>query len=363
MNIPPTKPEGLKLRHIKVRNFKALDDLELDFPPPRMSYDPDVIVIGSKNGVGKTSVLESCALLILAKILDSRFFELGSDPDLPMDVMDLLIRAGADAADLEGTFHENSKKSKISFNLKKSGRVNILGEGRPVDRSVPGRPDPMVFLQPLLSSLMGLNAEPVINHPCLYFHSYRKVQEGNPELGMLVGGKSSPGVPRFRPGYVFPVSAFKLLIVRAMMGKAQLLDTGDDENTWDVLGKLDELVERYTGGTIGKLRPAQDNTLDIRIDLKAGDNSFTFDGLSSGQKEIISTLFLIWYYTRNAPGIVLIDEPELHLNAEWHSGFVRQVFALAPENQYIITSHSKHIFASVEADRRILLSASEEAVK
>jgi predicted ATP-binding protein involved in virulence len=77
--------------------------------------------------------------------------------------------------------------------------------------------------------------------------------------------------------------------------------------------------------------------------------------LSSGQKEIIATLFLIWYQTRNKPGIVLIDEPELHLNPEWHRDFIRQLGRIAPNNQYIIATHSEDIFASVDKDRRFLL--------
>ncbi|MBF0510326.1 MAG: AAA family ATPase [Deltaproteobacteria bacterium] len=363
MDIPQTKPEGLKLRHIKVRNFKALDDLELDFPPPRMSYDPDVIVIGSRNGVGKTSVLESCALLVLAEAIGPRSFLLGRSPEMPIDVLDLLIRTGAAAAGLEGTFRRNSKESKASVNLEKSGWVDIREGVGPVTRSVlgtlPNQPD---LLQPFLFSLMGLNAEPIISPHCLYFHSYRKVSERNPELGMLVSGERLSRTSRYGPGFDSQVSTFKFQLLQAMMGKAQLFDTSDNESAGDALGKLNELVERYAGGTIGKLRPSEDNAVDFRIHPIKGGESFTFNGLSSGQKEIISTLFLIWYHSRKVPKVVLIDEPELHLNAEWHSDFVRQIFALAPENQYIIASHSKHIFASVEADRRILLSASEEAV-
>jgi predicted ATP-dependent endonuclease of OLD family len=104
------------------------------------------------------------------------------------------------------------------------------------------------------------------------------------------------------------------------------------------------------------LKPLPDNTVDLRINpTNRVDNSITFDGLSSGQKEIISTLFLLWYHSLNLPSIVLIDEPELHLNIEWHRDFIKQVFDLAPKNQYIIATHSEDIFSSVSEDRRLLL--------
>ncbi len=63
-----TDTPSIKLRYLKVQNFKALDFLEMEFPPPRMTEDPDILVIGSRNGLGKTSVLEACVLLYSARI-------------------------------------------------------------------------------------------------------------------------------------------------------------------------------------------------------------------------------------------------------------------------------------------------------
>jgi predicted ATP-dependent endonuclease of OLD family len=218
----------------------------------------------------------------------------------------------------------------------------------------------MDLMDRFVFSLVGFNSEPLIIPPVLYFHSYRKVMEGNPELGMMVEGERTFRRSRYRTDFEFPISAFKLQILRLMMGKARLFETLDDEHASDMLDKLNELVNRYSGGTIEKLRPSSDNTVDFRIYQSNGEKSFTFDGLSSGQKEIISTLFLIWYYSKTKPSIVLIDEPELHLNVEWHMDFVKQVHDLAPENQYIIATHSEDIFSSVEEDRRILLVPSED---
>jgi predicted ATP-dependent endonuclease of OLD family len=51
----------------------------------------------------------------------------------------------------------------------------------------------------------------------------------------------------------------------------------------------------------------------------------------------------------------LIDEPELHLNAEWHGDFVRQLHKLAPQNQYILATHSEEMFRSVDECYRAIL--------
>jgi predicted ATPase len=139
------------------------------------------------------------------------------------------------------------------------------------------------------------------------------------------------------------------------MGKEHLFEDADVEKSTEILNQLNLLMKRYCGGEISKLRPLPDNTLDIRIQLINQNESFSFDGLSSGQKEIVATLFLIWKNTYESPSIVLIDEPELHLNAEWHGDFVRQLYKLVPHNQYILATHSEDMFSSVEKRHRAVL--------
>jgi predicted ATP-dependent endonuclease of OLD family len=144
------------------------------------------------------------------------------------------------------------------------------------------------------------------------------------------------------------------------MNKANLFEFNEEENPEETIDKLNELITYYAGGIISKLRPSPDNTVDFRITPTKGSESLTFDGLSSGQKEIISTLFLIWYHTRNNPSVVFIDEPELHLNAQWHRSFINKLMNLAPHNQYIVATHSADIMDSVSEDQRVLLIKEKE---
>ena len=55
----------VKFKSIDVCSYKGIDSLSIVFPNPLLDNDPDILVIGSENGVGKTSVLECCALIIL----------------------------------------------------------------------------------------------------------------------------------------------------------------------------------------------------------------------------------------------------------------------------------------------------------
>jgi predicted ATP-dependent endonuclease of OLD family len=350
----------IKLRRIKILNYKGLDNFEMEFPIPKLAGEPDILVMGSKNGLGKTSIMECCSLLLLA-LSKGSCFKL-RDRFSTVDVPELLISAGTQEAEISGDIVVDGLTRFLHIIIDRNEVVKITDDNirdLMVDKELY---DPNANPEDLIKAICGLSPNPVIEKTFLLFHSYRKVQEGNPELGMMVG--ESPRNRTISPfkRYALPMSEFKLQILRSLMNKANLFEITEDQEPDETLDKLNEFVKIYAGGIIKKLRPSADNTVDIRISLNDGEDSITFDGLSSGQKEIISTLFLIWYHTKDKPSVVFIDEPELHLNAQWHRSFVKTLIKLVPENQYIIATHSEDVMDSVDADRRVLLTDDQENI-
>lgn len=352
-----TKKPSIKLRRIRIENFKAIDSLELEFPGPIMPNEPDVFVMGSKNGIGKTSVLESCALLLLGTIWGPEPFYMHKFYE-DLNIFDLLVRAGKNKAIIEGEFLIGSRKIESRMEIGRSGKIEIIGIKKPLyqdewDITDNRREMLDYFWEPFL----GRSPDPMLTPPLLYCHSFRKVVEGNPELGMMMEQKSFWGKHGKTSWREKPISSFKLDILRSMMSKARLFENINAKETQNSLEKYNFLLKEFAGGVISKLRSSKNNTVDFRIVNQEGDDSFTFDGLSSGQKEIISTLYLIWKYTQETSSIVLIDEPELHLNYEWHSRFIRQLHELAPDNQYILATHSEKVFESAPPEKRVLLES------
>jgi predicted ATPase len=348
---------GIRLSRIKISNYKKIDSLEFDLLPPLIEGDADILLLGSKNGGGKTSILECCSLLMLAGLFKDNFRRRFERDETLLDIANLLVKAGQETVNLQGDFEYENKKCKVSLTInRQEGFSAPKLEG---DDSLfrVNKKKFNVFDYPL-NSIFAFSGEPLIVPPLLHFNSYRKVQESNPELGMMADDYHRIYDVRRRAGMrnvVNPVSSFKLEILRSLMGQASLFEDIDKEQSQIVLSQLNSLIQRYCGGQIEHLRPLPDNKVDIRIKPLNGIESFSFDGLSSGQKEMIATLFLIWKNTKEHPSIVLIDEPELHLNAEWHGDFVRQLYKLVPHNQYILATHSEGMFRSVDERHRAIL--------
>ena len=327
-----TARPGVRLRHLAIRNYKAIDELELDFPEPELPSDPDVFALGSANGVGKTSVLESCALLLLAHVRNSDLFSFE---------MDTTVRAGASIATIAGDLAVGTTSDPATLSFGSQGNSFAPSSVLPAFR----REDHASRAS--LDSLFGRSPNVLVLRPLMYFHSYRKVLAGDTSLTALGQGSVASQ---------FKVEVLKCLL--AQMGAFENIQVSDADGA---LNRLNVLMARYLHGRFERPHLSED-AMQLRIRPEDGGPSFAYDGLSSGQKEVIATMFLIWRHTKDNPGVVLIDEPELHLNAEWQLNLVRQLHEIAPWNQYILATHSEDIFASVLPERRFLLQPRKVAV-
>jgi AAA15 family ATPase/GTPase len=355
----------IEIRRIWIRNYKGIDELKIDFPSPRMSYDHDIFVMGSINGMGKTSIIECCALLLLTLSLDKEPIKYSEEN---VDVPDLLIRAGAEYAEISGTVTLDDRPAEASFTLRRNGMLmatNFNQDEKQDIEEIQNNNDSKSSrryytsnkkISELIRIICGFDPNPFVGDNILFFHSFRKVQVGNPELGSMVETERLAR-PRFGTRYeASAMSTFKLRILRSMMGSVGLFEGADDKKESETtINILNDLMTDYAKGVIEKLSPSSDNTVDFRVKPKNGNGSYTFDGLSSGQKEIVSTLFLIWYFTNNNPSVVFIDEPELHFNARWHRSFINKLLSIAPHNQYILATHSEDVMDSVDEAHQISL--------
>jgi predicted ATPase len=346
-----------RIDRLSVRNYKGIDELDLEFPRSQIADDPDIVAIGSRNGVGKSSVLECCALLLaIPRLLAIH------DDSLSFGNVDDIVRTGQESLEIRGQLTRGSKTTDVRLTVNRNGDTTAAPGYQYFDDVSRRKVDVFAHYgvrDHLVSHILGNIPDPVILPDGLLFHSFRRVSGGHMKSDTIFKSPSIYDVGLFEDWS--SKSAFKGIILREMMYKAGLIENAQRPETKDgILDKLNALIERYVGGRLGKLRIIDDDEIDIRIDTSSGFGSYTFNGLSSGQMEIISTLFLIWFSTRDAPSVVLIDEPELHLNAEWHASFVSSLVELAPDNQYILATHSEDVMSSVSREHRIILASEND---
>ena len=344
-----------KIERISIRNYKGIDSVEINFPKSRYEGEPEILILGSQNGLGKTSIIECCAMLLHESLGANMSPELrhGKMRRLTNEdgfgVTEHMIMSGHNQAIINGDL-KNKVKKNIELKVSSKGfaiNVNVGKEKKSNSDAIPYH-----FIEEKLTELIfRIDINPIVNENFLLFNSFRMNKLGGLELDNIFG-QSRIGKYELRT-----LDTFKLIILRALMQKAKLFEHDvHDDSADEVIQTLNKLLKVYAGGEIQKLCPLPKNTIDFRISTEIGGNSISFDGLGSGQQQIISTLFLIWYNTNKDPKVVLIDGPELHLNAHWHKEFINNMISLAPHNQYIIATHSTDIMDSVPERHRLLLS-------
>ena len=357
LNMDKGNESGLRINKLWIKNYKAIDELEIEFPKPELEGDSDVFVLGSQNGVGKTSVLECCGLVFLAlnwgeKIIN-HFFPL---------LYISRVRTGAAQAEISAYLGKSGHEFKVTVTISaelKDGYFTYVITAADEDKlkdfssSRQARLKSKTLVDDFkndLNSLLGQSQNPLLLPGYLYFHSYRKVPEGGISLNQIINSEKSD-----QEESVLEASTFKKDVIRLLISKSGLVDNINEEEVSSHLDKLNDLVKEFACGRIEKLKNAPDNAYHLLFTEINSGLRYIFDHLSSGQKEMISTLFLISRATSTAPGIILIDEPELHLNAGWHRSIVNCLHKINLHNQYILATHSDIVFDSVDAKHRILL--------
>jgi len=123
-----------------------------------------------------------------------------------------------------------------------------------------------------------------------------------------------------------------------------LAKTQGYEKDWDADEEV-KLVTKYLK-KLGyswnvELKDANSNTYEIIL-LKIPENTkFYLHQASSGEKEILNFLLGIFAYNIKN-GLIIVDEPEVHLHPKWQSLLLDLFFDLADltQNQFIFSTHS-----------------------
>lgn len=286
------------IRQIKIADFRGIKALELSFVGPN-DYPTQVVVIGGPNGCGKTSVLEGCLLAI------------GSGGVLRKQKRgEASVRIGSTDYHIEIELQIQTQRWKQHCDKagspKKLVNCNYFSSGR-----VPGLIGPI--------GITAGKADSVIKKPKTSRIEKIKQFLVNARAHELFPSQDSPSTSIFQT---------------AMndLNRAWMMFYPDNFFTVEAVSR------DPSAGFDVMLHQADGPTLSV-------------DLLSSGQLELFS--FAGELISQNAgQGLIIIDEPELHLDPQWHRQLLRAIAFLSPESQIIVATHSPEIYDSVRSFER-----------
>lgn len=382
----------MKLRSLSIRNFRALEDVHIDGVDSARA-----IVIAGPNAIGKTTVLEAIRALkvILAPTYQTETQEglrdMGAMPQgLPSIEYGALAKDISKPLTVECEFILDDR----DFELIR-GSTPRLALQRLADRLGIGPDEAEVRMVPYLSSDEGQQAldgatqqvtreieeleRKRIISPSLEFSTTTKTARGKRLLDQHVWGL----LGRQNNGYLGLVNYFPA--DRAMPSGEAAIQVGTQDFNQQIRSHIampatkynrlkNYLVTRYLSGDEERKEVEQDfksvfsdllfdkdlnsisltrsGRLSVLIREPKTGALFDIDRMSSGEKGLLLTVFLMKRTTARG-GLILLDEPELHLNASVCQRLLKFLIqkVISPiDAQAIICTHSEEILASAYED-------------
>jgi predicted ATPase len=98
---------------------------------------------------------------------------------------------------------------------------------------------------------------------------------------------------------------------------------------------------------INKFREDHDRRLSWLPDTSCSSDKPVVlpDGLSCGERRLLEILGTVMMLPESKPGVVLIDDPELHLHLAWQEILVDTLREIRPKAQFIFATHAPSIVA------------------
>ena len=334
-------PRFLRLKSLKLRNFKGIAEMDL-------ALDESLTLLAGVNGVGKTSVLQA----LVAAVTKTWWLKTTSIDGYPfLQFPDSVARIGA-------------SDTRIALEFSAPDQLSLVGEFS-LDRNrlkVDSSRN-----HPLLKHLKSLTTPlPLV----VYYEQNRGARPNSSRSNVLVSSeenrKSSLNTtvssPREFETWFFEKEADEGRETRERQDlKHENLE----------LAAIRTLLTQLDGFTAVRSRKPSDSSERVLFLEKEGVE-IPFNSLSGGERAFF---LLVADLARRlalespnvpvteAPGIVCIDEIELHLHPAWQRRILKNLIETFRGCQFVISTHSPQVIAGVESRHIRLLTLGEHGVR
>lgn len=382
------------LHKLNLANFRAFEQIEIEF-------EPGVNVIAGVNGVGKSSLLRAMATAlsrVVPLVTPSTVSSLSlTDEDVTLGKSSaaVTLSIGFDGHEINATVQRllesrpertrlareleamRGEKRRVAeptkhlqrleqLKLKRSlqGLRGALAEsGDQFNYQIKGlrlpndaHPDEKTVKRAADDFVKSLRERP--NQPVAICYSPRRSLASRP--------RTLPAITPLTIPSAYPRALEDADVeLRDFMQWFRYHESTGKKRARPILARLSEVVTRFVP-EFGKLRIEEEPALRFVVEKRG--KPFGLHQLSDGERGLLAMIFdisrrlAIANPQQNDPisqgkAIVLIDEIELHLHPNWQRTIVERLVATFPNCQFIATTHSPQIVASVEPEQVSLLTS------
>lgn len=356
----------MKLKNIKITNYRCFKEADVDF-------DERVTLIVGKNGVGKTAILDAVAVSVST-------FLLGVDGGVSRSI--LKDDARYEFHDLDGTIDPQHQ-----FPVSIDSIGDCLGEqnvkwvrslnsenGKTTIKDAGGLTNISKKVQKQI-----MTGDKMLVLPMISYYGTGRLYAQKKEKRNI---KSLTEFKR-QVGYVDCMAAESNEKLMLNWFQMQTLKSLQNQQKTGVIERtlLLKTVEKAICRSYERISGSRNATLTFDLDthrlvleFEAADGSaqkFAMDEMSDGYKNTLSMIGDIAYRMAvlnptlgdrvldETPGVVLIDEVDLHLHPQWQQTILSDLHAIFPNVQFIVTSHAPAVINSVSREQIRILDNGE----
>ena len=356
----------MKLNQIKISNYRCFKEVEIDF-------DDHITLVVGQNGAGKTTILDAVAVSISTFLLgidggvsrsilkdDARyeFYDLNGTID-SQHQFPVSIESTGDCIDKQNIRWIRSLNSE-------SGKTTIKDAGELTS-----------IAKKVQNQIMMGDKELVL--PLISYYGTGRLYAQKKEKRNM---KSLTEFKR-QVGYVDCMAAESNDKLMLNWFQTQTLKSLQKQQKTGVLESpiLLKTVEQAICKTYERISGARNTSLSFDLDThrlmlefetsEGAARKFAMDEMSDGYKNTLSMIGDIAYrmavlnpmledaVLEKTPGIVLIDEIDLHLHPQWQQTILKDLHAIFPKVQFIVSSHAPAVINSISREQIRILDNGE----
>ncbi|MDX2075662.1 MAG: AAA family ATPase [bacterium] len=334
----------MQIKKLLIENFRGIEKFEREFVDD-FGNPAKVILIVGPNSSGKTSILDA----IWFSLMSEMGYDLQRENFRPE--AEFVVKTGENFARVQLHIHLNQDEIASVNQLK-----NQLVQLKEIPHIADLAQDEIIvdWTYPAKHHYQearygGYQFEPknarLALHGQAYQKRYQQLSATNPTvlLGMIYLFEENR-IVKGKPIKMNPTITEKTMDIRALLIDLGIKQMMSKQPIYDSLYNniqtaFNQICAPCKMGRVYAL----ESDGEYEIEFYAENNAlFGFDGLSSGQREILN--FLVQYIVkRMSNSIILLDEFEMHLSDVWQNRLFTYLRDNTDSNQFIITTHNPYL--------------------